>query len=137
MSAYIVDRDHISYLVAAAAAFDIRSKNWTATGQMLWDECVKSLSCRYPHYSVDELPGVVGEDYTFTDEDVRVVHRPINPVEALKAVRCYTYQSCEHDGWKDSGACFLCQQIESRAVGWLPGYEEASWGAPENWKGSK
>ena len=157
MSAYIVDRDHIAYLVAAAQSNQIGSRHgkfgwlcprlgWRhfdsnqgaeAVGQMLWDECIKSVSARYPGADPQELPGVIGEDYTFHDSDVPIMHRPINPVDVLKAISCYDYQSCEHEGWEKSEAHNFCEALHHAAVNALPGYDDAPWGAPENWRGAR
>ena len=101
-------------------------------GRMLLWECVRSVAYRYPDDSLDGLPGPCGftpeetEDYTY-----RCHARRLEPVEVLKAIDCYEYQSCEHPDWKDSTAAKLCDQLRSRMIAELPGYEEAAWGLDE------
>jgi hypothetical protein len=58
MSAYIVSRKHIHYLVTAAAQYGlIRLREQDKTGQMLWDENIKSVQYRYHNEPVEDLPG--------------------------------------------------------------------------------
>ena len=45
-----------------------------------------------------------------------------------KIIHCYVYQSCEHEGWKESSACDLIRRLETRLLERLPGYQEAPWG---------
>ena len=150
MSAYIVDRVHIEYLVAAAMSRRIRGHGSHAfrwyhngeshelacgdyaraaeVGQMLWDECVASVSARYPHEDVSTLPGPIGETYQYG------THRPrpmtFEPVQVIKAAHCYDYQSCEHEGWEGSESYAFIHTLVTRATCELPGYDAAAWGAP-------
>lgn len=52
----------------------------------------------------------------------------IDPVVTLKSIACYSYQSCEHDGWETSRAKELCDRLRDGAISALPGYEQAPWG---------
>lgn len=155
MSAYVVDREHVVYLVEAAMRLEgyggglhwgwgretvgtyipaeLRPGDYdeaVRVGQMLWNECIRSVSARYPDEPVTDLPGVEGEDYTFTRRDLDPFLR-IDPVQVLKSCSCYAYQSCEHDGWETSEAYAFIDALRHRAIASLPGYEEAAWGAPE------
>ena len=88
MSAYVVDRESIAYLVTAALQLPERhdSLRWhhagesrtlhagdypaaSRLGQMLWDENIRSVCFRYdePYAQVDrgKLPGTNGESYEF------------------------------------------------------------------------
>jgi len=156
MSAYIVDREHILYLVRAAISHelcayphdpalswawnvnretgrikraDTNTKGLVDVGNMLWDENRESVSYRYQ--DSENLPGPIGEDYTITAKDFHIPLADIDPVQVLKACDCYEYQACEHQGWKDSEAHAFIQALRGRAIGALPGYEEAEWGAPK------
>ena len=51
----------------------------------------------------------------------------MRPVEVLKAIGCYEYQSCEHEGWKASEAHAFCRALQSKMIGQLDGYSEAPW----------
>lgn len=151
MSAFIVSRQHIRYLVEAAVTLHPpRAREryplvWyvngtrhelypgdsgaaSAAGQMLWDENIASVAYRYPHEPVSDLPGPSEETYTFTHTGFD--GRAPQPVPTLKACDGYEYQSCEHPGWPDSGACAFLQALRHRAWTSLPGYEEAAWEIP-------
>lgn len=154
MSAYIVNRGHIRYLVAAA--LDIRGQGYSETGirryyhdgrthevtpesadrigLMLWEECRRSVSARYPQDTDDELPGPIGDGprYGYTHDPANP--GPIDPLQVLSAVRCYEYQSCEHDGWKDSEAHAFCGALSHRAIQCIPGMDDCAWGAPDVWE---
>lgn len=153
MSAYIVNREHIAYLIEAALSRaiikDHGSMDWylddenerfgykrfqlpmgnydraTEVGQMLWDENIKSVSYRYDDCQLDNLPGPVGETFVF--EFCHDWRRQITPVQVLKACNGYIYQSCEHPGWKTSEAKAFIDSLKDYAVCALPGYQEAHW----------
>lgn len=148
MSAYIVDRAHICYLVTAATSRAIYSDHDHATwfwgprngltrgeiycsdheaaaqlGQMLWDENVKSVKYRYPNST--ELPGPIGSDYVYG------LHQPsraeITIGGVLKAIDGLDYQSCEHPGWRDSQAKAFLESLRGTACCRVPGYDAAAW----------
>ena len=139
MSAYMVDRKHIRFLVHAALSlryaprFNGRVLNHndaTALGQMLWDENRKSINSRYPDcVGSDELPGEIGEDWRY--EHIPSMANGSDPVAIIKACDCFDYQSCEHDGWGDSEAHRIIESIRGNAIHNLEGYEAAPWGAPD------
>ena len=161
MSAYIVDKEHIVYLVQAAMSRAMNphggSFSWVwdcdretgvykrdtiacndyahaaEVGNMLWLENVKSVSARYPGESSGKLPGPIGGSFVIESADI--THWPqIEPVQVLKACDCYAYQTCEHDEWKDSQAHAFIERLRSAAVHALPGYDAAEWGAPKKQK---
>lgn len=156
MSAYVVDRDHIRFLVTAAQRMNPRytgrfswwseakqtrvslgeDMNPSDLGQMLWNENILSVTHRYPDckdadgtVKYDRLPGVTNEVYLYQHPLAQGWGR-IDPVAVLKACSCYEYQSCEHKGWEDSDAHNVIESIRSVAISSLPGYEDAEWGAP-------
>lgn len=153
MSAYICDKQHIIYLLAAAMSYRLNRESsamrwyWSDTnernelrsgdfekaadvGNMLWRENITSVSTRYRGGSSANLPGPVGEDFVITTKDLSNVAN-IDPVQVLKSVHCYEYQTCEHDDWKKSEAFAFCDALKSRACRSLVGYDEAAWGAPD------
>jgi hypothetical protein len=146
MSAFVVSRSHIRYLVDAAAYLAQRTKvsfrytenlvirpgcdkeTKAAIGQELWNENIKSVQECYPEDSLDELPGPIGENYTLTVDDFPP--RPFHDwslVQIIKACDCYAYQSCEHYGWHDSAARQFTETIIDRVCMELPGYDDANW----------
>ena len=157
MSAYVVGREHIIYLVEAGLVLpnwgrrhshitwiwnidgeyeDIkRGELYPAdyeaaqrVGQMLWDENLASVRYRYPD-SPDKLPGPIDCDYQYPETTPPFMH--IDPIQVLSSCDCYGYQSCEHDGWATSEAKAFIGALQQRAWMALPGYEDAKWGAPE------
>lgn len=132
MSAWIVDKRHIDVLVAAAEQLEISLKpfGFSASapgklrdelGAMLWAENHASVNARYREDT--ETP-----PYSF--EPVRV--EALSFAVVMKAIGCYCYQSCEHDGWETSNARAFCQALgcsvaESYASK-MPEYTAAPWG---------
>jgi hypothetical protein len=105
-------------------------------GNMLWQENIKSVQCRYPDCvdHPENMPGPVGETFEILPTDFGKI--PVVPmtlselVQIAKSISCYGYQSCEHDGWKKSEASTFCDGLKEDILRALPGWEEAKWGAP-------
>ncbi len=117
MSAFMVDREHIAYLVTAASKLGLTTspEAKTKVGQMLWNENRYSVEHRYPDcLETGNYPGPIGE--TFVYEKHRASRKPINPVQALKACHGYEYQSCEHPGWPASEARAFIDKLRARAI---------------------
>lgn len=154
MSAYIVDKDHILYLVEAAMSrqlsrhggqfswyhgepgehFQLGAGDYERAAEvanMLWQENIKSVSARYPNESSATLPGPVGEDFVIASHDFSFTGFNIEPVQVLASCDCYVYQSCEHEGWQSSEAHAFIERLRSHAWHALPGYDKAEWGAPK------
>ncbi len=156
MSAYMIDRDHVRYLVEAALTIPGRNcqhshltwiwgvdrqantyergelypgdhKRAAEVGQMLWDECHTSVCYRYPD---GDLPGPCDQDFTYREHRSTMHRERIEPVQTIKACDCYQYQSCEHPGWDTSQAKAFIDALRSEAWRSLPGYDDAEWGAP-------
>lgn len=131
MSAYIVDRKHIEYLVRAAQSRRIAGSSYqyepaevlAANANMLAAENAASVNYRY---SETEAPD------TWEPADFHGVTPwlDFNPVEVLKAVACYVYQACEHPGWETSRAKLFADRLHRAAINALHGYSDAPWGAP-------
>jgi hypothetical protein len=153
MSAFIVSKAHIDAIVDVAAngprdrgpryagdgwyppayrssavpRVDAREDAHTV-GRLLWLACQKSVAYRYPGDADGEWPGPAG--LTLAEIDGYAFTRPsrrLTAVEALKAIDCYEYQSCEHPEWKASAEREFCLALRSSLVGSLPGYNEAAW----------
>ena len=141
MSAFVVDRAHIRFLIEAALRFTGRfdkfrfgegkiltETNATEIGQLLWNENVKSVRTRYPDDPFN-LPGPIGEE----PYEYKHVPAPMIPIDALDVLSSsigYEYQTCEHDEWDTSEARAFIQELKEWAIRKLPGYGEAAYGAP-------
>ncbi len=97
MSAYVVGRRHIDFLVAAFLASDglapIREVGGADhLGGILWHGNVTSVNHRY----CEDEPT---PPYTYTPLTLPDLTTAEGLAYAYKAVRGYRYQSCEHPGW--------------------------------------
>jgi hypothetical protein len=153
MSAYIVDKNHVIYLVDAAMNSERGASTFrwysgerpnynrgelpkgdydraAEVANMLWRENIKSVSHRYPHESSATLPGPIDHE-TIEPRDFRGI-RWLNfaPVQVIKACHCFNYQSCEHDAWEASEAKAFIESLISSYCHSLQGYDDAEWGAP-------
>ncbi len=90
-------------------------------GFMLLAENLRSVLYRY---GGDETmrPEWAREPYTWRDPGYR-----LTVAEALKALDCLEYQSCEHPGWHDSEAAQFAEALRRALVHALKGYEAAPW----------
>lgn len=142
MSAFVVEKSHLDAMIRAALVHcrpymlrwihgeerhDLTSETATRVGQMLLDECLASVRHRYPGETDDTLPGPEpywGDPYRYP---IGLLQRCPEPVEALKLLACYEYQSCEHSGWWESEARAFCEAMRRQIIPRLDGYEEAPW----------
>ena len=84
-------------------------------------ECYRSVRSRYP---TGPLPGPLAAgdgpvSFTLTQSQ----YATIGPVDALKALASYSYQSCETEDFDQSEAYALMQAIERAAIRALPGFD--------------
>jgi len=96
---------------------EITHENASHVGRMLLLENMRSVSHRYDDPL--ELP---------TYEYNAMQAPSLTPVEVLKIIACYEYQSCEHPGWQHSQAKAFCSALRHKMISHLPGYDEAPWG---------
>lgn len=151
MSAFVVTTDHIDLIVTAATVAhhgitvyykpaeggpedvlrldrSTMHENGTEAGRRLYVENIKSVQHRYPNdETINDLPGLIEkvapEDYRFRQvHDITVT----TPVALLKALDCYTYQSCEHPGWESSWAARYVDHARASMIACLPGYNDAN-----------
>ena len=133
MSAWIVSKRHIDYLVTAMAQYGTLDSNAHRAGQKLWAENVASVKYRYPNETPAERPGPIYKHgvrpWTYTHTPYK---KCIDPIELLKQIACYRYQSCEHAGWPDSWAYRATHDLEQRVLSLLPAelqtFVPSSWG---------
>jgi len=145
MSAYIVEREHIDVLVAAAIQVSGERwdefkwwgpdeegdfKGWHLLGRdgdrkeamgpdkvgiMLWEENHKSVGSRY------------GEVLGRPPYNYRAVGFRLTVGQVFKALDGYSYQSCEHSGWYTSEAFQFCKSLRKAYCDKVEGYEKAPW----------
>ena len=121
MSAWIVSKKHIDYLVSAMAQYGTLDSNAHYVGQKLWKENVTSVAHRYPEDPPAKRPGPIYkrgvQPSTYKHTPYK---KPIDPITLLKQIGCYQYQSCEHDGWKTSWSHRAMEDLETRVLSTLP-----------------
>lgn len=141
MSSFIVSEEHIHALVSIALVGVAEAKTidgaWhslsfgnpgrlahlsqaNCLGDMLWREKHLSVAARYPS------EGIVYDAPFVYSGSVAGQYWPV--VSALKLLKCFEYQSSDHDGWDTSQAKRFCEHLKDRLIDSLPGYDEAPWG---------
>lgn len=151
MSAFMLDKAHIDALVATALhgpqEISFPSNRWytlefgldyrqlkseddsaNILGELLVKENLSSILYRYPdtEKNPDDMPGPAdsywSKSYKFPPNTKR-----LTIIQALKAIQCYEYQSCEHAEWEASAAHRFCIHFCTALISFLPGYEKAAW----------
>lgn len=141
MSAFVVSKSHINAMLLTAMCLkygrrgltwyhngehhELNNDNADQVGQMLLDECVKSMSHRYDD-EITDLPGHTNAEWLIPFK-LKYLHRTPKPLEAIKITKCYMYQSCEHPEWEDSEAKTFCEALISSKISELPEYDNAPW----------
>ena len=147
MSAYIVDREDIDTLVTAAVArsltYDYHGTPRHVTeataddvGRLLWVENLTSVAARYPN---DVSGGRTGP-CDLTDEEIRTYRYPApltrldvetgaavggpSAQATIELIRCYQYQSCEHEEWAASEARALTEALKAACEAEVPAERE-------------
>jgi len=127
MSAWIVSKRHIDYMVTAIIHAELACESPDELGRMLWGECLASVAWRYPHHGDGERPGPA----EFCDGDVAAYIWEETPLLTdgglAKTLGCYRYQSCEHPGWEGSQACALTGKLIG-SLGDVEDDESVPWG---------
>ena len=113
---------------AATRRRELTSETADHVGAMLAAENRRSVDHRYDENELEDF-------YTFThypeSGERGSAGRPrLDPVQVLKAISCYEYQSCEHPEWEQSEAHDFCRVLRHAAVNALPGYDDAAWEVP-------
>lgn len=170
MSAFLVSRGHIRLMVEAGLRFAdlahgdalrwysadlavshrLDYTNASAVGTMLWIENGRSIGFRYPDTvgRPNKRPGTfVPGTHDIDGPERGYEHRPamnltLTIEDAWNALRCYEYQSCEHDEWEASEAHAFCRALARvlmeaaikalRAAG-AP-KATCEWSAPDAWE---
>lgn len=133
MSAFIVSEDHIDALIEFGKAhlvqlwfrpngeemgieYDFRvTPDRNELGSALINENLKSFNYRYR----DDVP--------VTHYVSKTTSRLYDPVQILKALSCWEYQSCEHPDFRSSLGFAVMEALRKEAINHLEGYEAAMW----------
>lgn len=121
MSVYLVEKNHVDYLIGAAIAY-----GWSlncfgganAAGLDLVRANEMSFNHRYPN---DAQP--LSDGYVWS-----ACHSTFDPVQVIASCNCLAYQCDEHPAWERSHAKQLVDKIRRAAIAKLT--ENAIWGAP-------
>lgn len=121
MSVYLVEKNHIDYLIGAALA-----QGWSlecfgganVAGLSLVRANEMSVNHRYPNGAQPLSDGYVWS----------ARHSAFDPVQVIAACNCFAYQCDEHSSWESSLAKQLVDKIRRGAIAKLT--ENAIWGAP-------
>ncbi|ELC0918840.1 hypothetical protein RSZ15_005629 [Pseudomonas aeruginosa] len=119
MSAYVVDRFHISAILmftcTGRPGREAREILETQ-GQQLLDENVRSVRVRYPR---EKTP----DKLFLLDTDVR----RLSALEVLKLIECLEHQSSEASDYYSTPAFRTLHAIRQSAQRKLPGWDQANW----------
>ena len=145
MSAFVVDKAHINAMVDAGLRAQYKPMHWytrdeagqitmhslvdsnaSEVGQMLLDECIRSVGARYEGSEITDLPGRTDAEYIIPFE-FKLFLDPPTPVQVLKLISCYEYQSCETDDWETTEAYHYCHALRANTIDRLAGYDAAPW----------
>lgn len=102
-------------------------------GAMLLAENRRSVDHRYAEEEIEEpylyhrYPRNVSRAELRAQHEAGTLPRPLAPVDILKMIECYEYQSCEHPEWETSEAHAFCQALRMDQISKLEGYEDAPW----------
>ena len=120
MSAFLCSEKHIfelaKYYVEKCQSYSSDKITFATAAQMLYDENCESLGARY------------GDDYNPIFIPINYAATIFNVFAMAKQVDCYSYQSCEHDGWENSKAYKMCESIKYHLLSNHPDYDTAPWG---------
>ena len=135
MSAYIVNEEHIRFLVSsvrhlAKSVFgfcytwnfeshriDSSLEKATKLGQKFWDANVLSVNRRYSE-NTKNLVYLHKSDFD---------HQKISLVQIFKAIDGYAYQCSEFHNWRNSEIYTVLAVMKCKLISCLPGYDEAAW----------
>jgi len=71
-------------------------------------------------------------NFRYDEEEIQPVYqhgpsRSYSPVELLKIIKCYEYQSCETPDWETTEAQNFCAALKDQLIHLLPGWDDAPW----------
>lgn len=132
MSAFIVSHDHINALVTFWAEHCTYGRTpSTQECQQVGEKLLSQNISSYFHlYSKERMNKELTDNFFFYTFFRKIQHngKKFTPVEMLKLIHCYRYQSDNHEDAEESEAWKLSDIMLSQATSMLPGYEQAEWG---------
>jgi hypothetical protein len=141
MSAWFVGTDHVDAILSwldTCYRYSVPLPNgehqqspspeeWTEIGKALLAENIASLRARYPD-DWQEMVDIDVNKYRYRHDAHFVTSTRNLAITVIKLIDCLDYQSCEHEGWRDSWAKRFCDFVIGAATSKVPGYEDAPWG---------
>lgn len=136
MSAFIISKETIDYIVTATLLLGRRStlrcdlglkiEDAQTFGALLLRENIRSVTALYGQSYVGPSADLTPASYVYA------VPQTFDWTIALKQVRCYIHQACEHDGWESSQAKAACDRITACLLLFVSdkatAYRDAPWG---------
>ncbi len=132
MSAYIVDRNTIRYLISAVQSVlssggyssvgglrPVQRMSLDKLGQLLWTENYNSVCHRYPQH--DNVRPIYDNHTPWRG--------PLDWAQVIQTANCLAYQSCEHPGWEQSYASQVLEALKTDALAQIT--KDCAWGAPQ------
>lgn len=142
MSAFMCSDEHVNRILDAVRAADRYSElihylpgddEWslgtklTAGGRAMHAENLASMKARYTIRG-EELAGYREQVSSFVFVQGGDKQSTPTPVEGLKLIASWRYQSCEHPASKrDTATWDLVRRLEKTLINALPGYDAAEW----------
>lgn len=157
MSAFIVGKPHLDYLIAAGLQYGKEYKvRWMAPTTEIpanvhqrgapWGPGAEDYYRNRERKLSVETAAYVGMmltaenrksvDHRYNEKELEDLYEcdaaalekiKIDPVQVLKAISCLEYQSNEHPEWETSEAKIFCDALRGAAIHELPGYDKAQW----------
>lgn len=144
MSAWVVDKKHIQYLVGVAMGMELEYhfQGQTKTiedpihiANLLWDANKNSVAVLAENQQgwYNELNGDDALKYNYyRSEEIDPIIES-NMEQVYKACQCFECMSNEFKAWKDSEACAIITTLKleasNRIITNTPAYTLANWGA--------
>lgn len=125
MSTLSMSSDHLIAIVEGIA----RNRKTPPTQEELNELMIELLLRNVEKYELGSDPLAIHEyvDSVSADYEYRKPQKPITPVELIKLIQCYQYNSSGGLYWEDSMAKRLTDDLMKLTIKSLPGYEEAPW----------
>jgi len=121
MSAFIVCKTHVDYILSAALKYGVVPEcQLSLLGRILWGENHRSFAYRYQGRHRQDMHD--WDEYDFE----AVAAELVTAGWALAAVHCLAYQACECPDWEETFTCRFLQGLRKKL--------EHEAGGPDAWK---
>jgi hypothetical protein len=128
VSAYLVSRRHIDFVVAAILSSELVPEAYAVgpdtLGRSLWESCHDSVAYRYPDDTDEQLPGyrydaAEAHAYTYTPITLPDLTTRDGVTFTHNALGGYRYQSCEHPEWAGGYVDDWTKRVRDALGEWL------------------